>query len=108
LLEPTDRVAVKVTLMRFLIKMDIRMSKMTRCREADGSDLENELTRLYLAVGALSAYTRINEDGSRTDAVVVEISDARELKPKAKMIFELLNVRPRFMLETDKKDAFGF
>lgn len=94
--------------MRFLIKIDIPPANMTNCRATEGPDFENELTRLYLAVGALSAYTRINEDGSRTDAVVVEISHAQELNPKAKMIFELLNVRPRFMLETDKKGAFGF
>ena len=92
--------------MRFVIKIDIPAT--TPCAVANKSDFENELTRLYLAVGAQSAYTRINEDGSRTDAVVVEISDARELEPKAKMIFELLNVRPKFMLETNNKGDFGF
>jgi hypothetical protein len=106
LLGPNDKIAKKATLMRFLITIDIPPT--ATCPEPDGLDFENELTRLYLAVGAQSAYTRFGESGGRTDGIVVEISDVRELQPKAKMIFEFLNVRPRFMLETTKNDDFGF
>ena len=92
--------------MRFLIKIDI--PSQGKCAGVGAPDFENELTRLYLAVGAQSAYTRISDKGTRTDAIVVEISDVRELEPTAKMIFGLLNVRPVFMLETARKDDFGF
>ncbi len=71
-------------------------------------DFENDLTRLYLAVGARSAYSKINSDGRRVDAIVVEIDDVHELKPKAKLIFDFLKVRPMFLPETATKDHFGF
>jgi hypothetical protein len=71
-------------------------------------NFENDLTRLYLTVGARSAYSKINSDGRRVDAIVVDIDEVHQLKAKAKLIFDFLNVRPTFLPETATKDHFGF
>jgi len=92
--------------MRFLIKIELPAESENPV--AGKPDFENDLTHLYLALGAQSAYSDTDAAGRRTDAIVVEIDDVRELKPKAKMIFDLLKVRPTFLPETTIKDHFGF
>lgn len=92
--------------MRFLIKIELPTESENPV--AGNPDFENDLTRLYLALGAQSAYSDTDAAGRRIDAIVVEIGDASELKPKAKMIFDFLKVRPTFLPETTTKDHFGF
>jgi hypothetical protein len=92
--------------MRFLIKIEIPTESENPA--AGKPDFENDLTRLYLALGAQSAYSDTDATGRRSDAIVVEIDDVRELKPKAKLIFDFLKVRPTFLPETANKDHFGF
>lgn len=70
------------------------------------ANFENELTRVYLAAGAQSAYSDM-VDGRRTDVIVLEIENLRELAPKAKLVFDFLKVRPSFLPETGAGDQFG-
>ena len=92
--------------MRFLIKIELPTEVENPVVRKP--NFENDLTRLYLTVGAQSAYSKIDSDGRRVDVIVVEIDDVRELKTRAKLIFDFLEVRPTFLPETATKDQFGF
>lgn len=89
--------------MRFLMRIELPAEGVA----VGDPDFENALTKVYLAAGAQSAYSD-TVDGRRTDLVVVEIEDVRELTPRAKLVFDFLKVRPIFLPETDTKDHFGF
>lgn len=91
--------------MRFLFH--IELPTVQENPDIGGPDFESQLTRIYLAAGAQSAYSS-STDGRRIDVIVVEIDDVRELTPRAKTIFEFLNVRPTILPETNAKDSFGF
>lgn len=91
--------------MRFLFHIELPTEQENSGIGTPG--FENQLTRVYLAAGARSAYSNCVA-GRRTDIIVVEIDDVCELTPRAKTIFEFLNVRPTILPETDAKDSFGF
>ncbi|HVW73120.1 MAG TPA: hypothetical protein VHC39_05750 [Rhizomicrobium sp.] len=91
--------------MRFLMRIELPTQQEKPAIGSPG--FEDQLTRVYLAAGARSAYSNC-VDGRRTDVIVIEVEDIRELTPRAKLIFEFLNVRPTILPETGNADHFGF
>jgi hypothetical protein len=70
-------------------------------------DFENDLTRLYLGVGAQKVWSKQIATG-RVDFVLCELGGPSEITPIAKRIYDNVRVRPVFLPEKQTNSLFGF
>lgn len=91
--------------MRYVVQIDFSTSEVDL--DSGNAGFEDGLTRLYVAVRALSAWSRQEATG-RVDFLLCEAAGPDELISIAKRIHETIHVRPVFLPEKQPEPLFGF